>query len=269
MSKCKVIGFINNKGGVGKTTDSTNFAYCLAKDFNCKVLFIDFDGQLNASTSFGITKVDSNSKEYTIVELLRNTAEKRELPEKEKYIIKNDNFGVDVITCNRNYQDLHGVFEKIVSKSVFKKFLKKSGLLDDYDYIVIDNNPSFNIINKNSIVASDLIIIPIGLDYFSSSGSFDLLNEIRDIIEDEDCDTNVQIGGVIISRCKENSVSRSYKQKFFDSGVPVFESIIPENIDVGKAQDKLSLVCIEYPKSKSSIAFHEFTKEFMEEFGGN
>lgn len=46
------VSFINMKGGVGKTTLSTNVAHCLATRESCKVLVIDIDPQFNATQCF-------------------------------------------------------------------------------------------------------------------------------------------------------------------------------------------------------------------------
>ena len=48
----RVISVINLKGGVAKTTTSTNMAYILAEKHNKKVLVIDNDKQGNISKSF-------------------------------------------------------------------------------------------------------------------------------------------------------------------------------------------------------------------------
>ena len=40
----KVLGIVNRKGGVGKTTTATTMSYLLSKE-GCKVALIDFDGQ--------------------------------------------------------------------------------------------------------------------------------------------------------------------------------------------------------------------------------
>lgn len=49
----RTIGFINWKGGVGKTCIAINTAYALAESWGARVLFIDMDKQANASYWFG------------------------------------------------------------------------------------------------------------------------------------------------------------------------------------------------------------------------
>ena len=117
---CDVISFLNRKGGCGKSTNSTNFAYCLST-LGYKVLFIDYDGQHSASLSFGIS--DSNNRQFTIVELLQLVGRKAELPSKEDYLI-NINEKIDLITCSFLYDQLDSFFKSLTNgQFIFRKFL--------------------------------------------------------------------------------------------------------------------------------------------------
>ena len=263
---CDVISFINRKGGCGKSTNSTNFAYCLAKK-GFKVLFIDYDGQHNSSTSFNID--DSDRRQFTIVELLQIIGRKSILPKKEDYIIKTD-FGVDLITCNFIYDSLDSFFKNLPNgQFIFKKFLNDSGLLLDYDFIIIDNNPSFCMSNINSLLASNHIIIPVFPDLYNSIGMLQVITEISEIINDKDLNlNNIKIAGVLIG-CDDSqtNISKKYKQEYQDNNIPTFNTIIPKNISIKNAQENYSVVCKDEPKSKGALAYFDFTEEYLKMLG--
>ena len=77
----KVIAFVNQKGGVGKTTSSINLAASLGR-LGKKTLLVDLDPQGNSTTGVGVNKGDLESSIY---ELLVDRAE-------VKKVVANTNF---------------------------------------------------------------------------------------------------------------------------------------------------------------------------------
>ena len=64
----KVLGIVNRKGGVGKTTTATTLSYLLSKE-GCKVALIDFDGQRHTTKLCGVNAPEQLS--VTIYDILK------------------------------------------------------------------------------------------------------------------------------------------------------------------------------------------------------
>ena len=83
----KVLGIVNRKGGVGKTTTATTLSYLLSKE-GCKVALIDFDGQRHTTKLCGVTAPEQLS--VTIYDILKCIVMNEELPDKESYMIRTE-----------------------------------------------------------------------------------------------------------------------------------------------------------------------------------
>lgn len=155
----KIISFITEKGGVGKTTGAREIAGMLALNYNKKVLMIDCDFQENLSNSFSY----ENTENKNIYNAFVNKDLKSNIVEIEK--------NIDLIPGCLEIKDLDTVLEvKIDNDFFFKKELPKL----DYDVVVIDCRPDMKLIERNALKASDYVITPMEPHHFSMKG-FDLV----------------------------------------------------------------------------------------------
>ena len=180
-NKAKVISFLNQKGGVGKTTMCFNAAVALARKGH-RVLCIDMDPQANLSLLFN---VEVKEEEFSIYHLLINSV--RELKALHSSALTSEvitptGSGVDLLPSS---QDLSG-FELSVSgisgsrPLILKKFIEKSGLDEIYDFIIIDCPPTLGLLVVNTLCASGGVMVPFRPDEFSRKG----LNHLYDVLDD-------------------------------------------------------------------------------------
>jgi chromosome partitioning protein len=169
---------------VGKTTMCFNSAHALARQGH-RVLCIDMDPQANLSLLFNI---ELKEEESSIFHLLINSI--RELkslhtPIGFQHIVREHHSGIHLLPSS---QDLSG-FELTVSgvstsrPLILRNYLIKSGLLEDYDYIIVDCPPTLGLLVVNTLCSSDGVLVPFRPDEFSKKGLGHLYSVLDDIEE--------------------------------------------------------------------------------------
>ncbi|MDF2870503.1 MAG: sporulation initiation inhibitor soj family protein [Anaerocolumna sp.] len=161
---CEIIAVANQKGGSGKTTTTKNLGRALAENGK-KVLEVDFDPQFSLSTSLGYTNTDS--EQFTIGDLMDRAIEMKELPGRDEYIKHSEHFDILLsnIVLSSTELKLVGIMER---EYILKSILDE--LREDYDYILIDCNPSLGMLVINALAACDSVIIPVDSNYLASKG---------------------------------------------------------------------------------------------------
>ena len=184
VPKGKVVAFLNQKGGVGKTTMCFNSAHAL-KDKGHKVLCIDMDPQANLSLLFDVDL--SENEGASIHHLMVNSV--RELKTLHTSNILSDVLIKGEVDLIPACQDLSG-FELTMApisgprQLILKRFLEKNDLLNKYDYILLDCPPTLGLLVINSVCAVDGVIVPFRPDDFSKKGLlhfYEMLADVQDM----------------------------------------------------------------------------------------
>ncbi len=246
----KVFVFVNQKGGVGKTTSAINIGAYIAKAGK-KVLLVDFDSQGNMSSGVGVSK-----DKPTVYELLAGTV----VPEAtvKHSCVEN----LDAISASI---DLSGAAIELVDQENREFFLKNAlePLRAKYDYILIDCPPSLGILTLNGLAAADAVLVPMQCEYFALEGITLLLQTVKKV--QQTINPGLVIGGIFFTMYDSRTrlaqdVVMQVKSYFKDL---VFNTIIPRNIRLSEAPSHGEPICEYDPACIGAKSYEKLSEEVL------
>ncbi len=217
----QVISFINEKGGVGKSTSAITISQILAIS-GYKILIIDLDPQMNTSKVFGVQ--DDNLIDYE--HLFCNKQTDKESV--QKYIMETEHKNISLLSASRELNQLiYKIYDISKTESV-ELYLKHNLELlgDTYDYIIIDNSPFKSYLTSCAIIASDKIITPVNVDNFSYDGLMSLFDTIEEL--NTKYSLHIEFAGLFMTRITGRTTI--YKQMFEDYENMFGDNFIPVSI---------------------------------------
>lgn len=252
----KIIAVANQKGGVGKTTTSINFAAALAKRKK-RVLLIDSDPQGNASSGIGVNmkKIKAHlyhaySGSYSAHDVLFSSN------------VKN----LDVIPSSI---DLVAAELEMISLSNREGKLKHllENLSENYDYIVIDCPPSLGLLTINALTAAHSVLIPMQCEYFSMEGLAQLVNTIRSV--KKAYNRSLYIEGLVLTMFDKRNrlthqVANEINNHFKDQ---LFKTVIPRNVRLSESPSHGQTIFDYDNQSSGAVAYMNLAKEFLNKQG--
>jgi chromosome partitioning protein len=238
----RIIAVTNQKGGVGKTTTSINFAASLTESGR-RVLLIDLDAQGNATMGSGINK---NEVVKTGYDLLLGHVDIRDV------IVYAPEAGYDLLPGN---SDLTAAEVELMDRDNRERRLRSAltYVQRDYDVIIIDCPPSLSMLTINALAAAHGVLIPIQCEYYALEGLSALLETIEQVrlaVNPE-----LEIEGLLrtmydVRNNLANDVSAQLQQHFGDK---VYRTIIPRNVRLAEAPSH-GLPVLRYDRSSRGAA---------------
>lgn len=210
-----IASIINFKGGVAKTTTTQNLGAALAVKGK-KVLLVDADPQCNLTQGFGI-----HEPQYDLLNLM----------------VEDGEFAP--VHINENLHLVPGSIQLINAERIFADFLNEKAILqecleplrDQYDYILIDCPPAFNLLTSNAIVARDFIIVPVQCETFPYNGLATIFKRLAM--------NKIRVDKVLATHYDSVlSIQKRIKNELYEK-LPqqMFKTVIRKNTELSKAQD--------------------------------
>ena len=256
---CKVIAIANQKGGVGKTTTTSNLGIGLAK-LGKRVLVVDADAQGSLTASLGYTEPDA--LERTLASVLADVINDEEVDPTEGILHHEE--GIDLIPGNIELSGLEVSLVNVMSrKCIMREYIQM--VKDNYDYILIDCMPSLGMITINTFVAVDSILIPVQAAYLPVKGLQQLIKTIGKV--KLQLNQRLEIEGILLTmvdnRTNYAKEITTMLQEAYGSKVKIFENIIPISVRAAEISAEGVSIYAHDPKGKVAAAYQSFTEEVL------
>ena len=249
----RVISMCNQKGGVGKTTTTINLGAALA-ELGRKVLIVDFDPQGAASAGLGINAHELDSTIYDLLVASR--------PDIRTVIHETTVEGLDIVPANI---DLSAAEVQLVNEVAREQALKRvlRPVLDEYDVILVDCQPSLGLLTINALTASHGVIIPLETEFFALRGVA-LLVETVERVKDR-LNATLEIDGILATMVDSRTLhSREVLERLEQAfGEQLFDTRIRRTIKFPDASVANEPITSYAPSHPGADAYRRLAREVI------
>lgn len=249
----RVIALCNQKGGVGKTTTTINLGAALA-ECGRRVLLVDFDPQGALSVGLGVNPYD--------VELtLYNLMMQRDISF-EDVRVKSNVAGLELLPSNI---DLSAAEVQLVTEVAREQSLARvlKPVMNDYDYILIDCQPSLGLLTINALTAAHGVIVPLECEFFSLRGLamlIDTVDKVRDRLNPE-----LELDGILATMYDARTVHcRQVLSRVVEAfGDKVYETVISRTVKFPETTVAGEPITTWAPGSGGAKAYRALAREVL------
>jgi chromosome partitioning protein len=247
----RIIVFVNQKGGVGKTTSAINLGAYLALAGK-RTLLVDFDPQANLTSGVGGAGASKG-----IYEVIASG-----LPIKDAIVATK----VKDLHLVPSSIDLSGATVELVDKEDRNDYLKRvlEGVRADYDFILIDCPPSLGILTLNGLMAADEVLVPLQCEYFALEGLSLILQTVQ--LVQKNMNPRLRIGGILFTMYDSRTrlaqdVVQQVTEYFKDK---VFRTIVPRNVRLSEAPSHGVPICLYDPGCIGARSYEKLATELLD-----
>ncbi|OSC32042.1 chromosome partitioning protein ParA [Mycobacterium vulneris] len=253
----KVVAMCNQKGGVGKTTSTINLGAALA-EYGRRVLLVDMDPQGALSAGLGVPHYELEKTIHNVLVEPRVSIDDVLLQTRVRHM--------DLVPSNI---DLSAAEIQLVNEVGREQTLGRAlhPVLDRYDYVLIDCQPSLGLLTVNGLACADGVVIPTECEYFSLRG-LALLTDTVDKVRDR-LNPKLEISGILLTRYDPRTVnSREVMARVVERfGDLVFDAVITRTVRFPETSVAGEPITTWAPRSTGAIAYRALAREFIDRFG--
>lgn len=251
-----VISMTNQKGGVGKTTTTINLGAALA-EAGRKVLMVDMDPQGSLSIGLGVPPSALEGRK-TVYDMLMDSSA---APASE-VIVQTSIKGLDLLPANIHLS----AAELRLAGEVAREYALDRALQTiraDYDYVLIDCQPSLGLLTVNALTASDGAIIPMECEFFALRG-VEMLRETIGKVQ-ERLNNRLTIDGVLPTMVDVRTLhTRETVEAVYDMfGDLLFHTIISRTVKFPETTKAGVSIIEQAPTSSGAVAYRNLAWELV------
>jgi len=249
-----ILAVLNQKGGVGKTTVTTNLACQLSRDGQ-KTLLVDMDPQAHSSVIF----CPDIPKEDTVRDLLADRSFRVQNAIRQAKVGEEEISGLWLIPANIHLAiTAEQITSRIHREKLLYNHLKK--IAGVYDFIIIDCPPAVNVLTVNAIYAADVVLIPTTYGRYSLDGIADLFQSIADVKESDDFNYWILRNA---RDARTRLSNRFVEEQLAPFSRNVLATVIRRNEAINQAQMNGEPVLFFSPGSSGAEDYRQLTKEII------
>ncbi|MBF6065752.1 AAA family ATPase [Nocardia terpenica] len=252
-----VVAMCNQKGGVGKTTSTINLGAALA-EHGRRVLLVDLDPQGALSAGLGVAHHDLDLTVHNLLVGNRATA--------ADVLLHTKVDGMDLLPSNI---DLSAAEIQLVNEVGREQTLGRAlaSLRGDYDYILIDCQPSLGLLTVNALACADGVVIPMECEYFSLRGLAlltDTVEKVRDRLN-----PRLSLYGIVVTMFDARLLhSRQVMARVVEVfGDLVYDTVIARTVRFPDASVAGEPITTWAPKSGGAEAYRAMAREVIHRSG--
>jgi chromosome partitioning protein len=247
----------NQKGGVGKTTSTINLGAALT-EYGRRVLLVDMDPQGALSAGLGVPHYELEKTIHNVLVEPRVSVDDVLLSTRVKHM--------DLVPSNI---DLSAAEIQLVNEVGREQTLGRAlhPVLDRYDYVLIDCQPSLGLLTVNGLACSDGVVIPTECEFFSLRG-LALLTDTVDKVRDR-LNAKLEISGILLTRYDPRTVNaREVMARVVERfGDMVFDTVITRTVRFPETSVAGEPITTWAPKSAGAVAYRALAREVIDRFG--